>query len=197
MYMLPLQIGLRMCVGDQFVRDTITKIKTAEQEPGGGPFPAGGMGVFKDQQRKEGDTQPYREEGIRDEQDMKGDAVVVERLEPARAIGIERIDKNMYEKLEAEKRGPVSRGHRAPGKKPSRAPDQQGRDHHYEKKGMRDPPMRPYIAGRGKPERRSEIDIRQVLSYCADQQGLFPQTAAGLQFADGGAKDDMRKGVHS
>jgi hypothetical protein len=58
---------------------------------------------------------------------MEGDTVMAKRFEPACAIGVEGVDKEMGEELYAEKHPPVPLRHRRPGPDACGQPRQQGR----------------------------------------------------------------------
>src|SRR6202042_118578 len=94
-----------------FISYAIAEVGAAEEEAGPGPFSTHRMPDAEEQQSNKGDARPDRKKGVRHEKDMPGDAVVAKRLEPTGTIGIEGVDKDVDEKLQAKEGPPVPAGH--------------------------------------------------------------------------------------
>src|SRR5258708_40341405 len=109
--LLPHQFFFYPGIDPEFICYTITEIETTEDQSEGSPELSAPVAAFQDQQGQERDPRPHRIKRIRHEQHVKRNPVMTEGFEPARAIRIESIEKDMHQKLQSEKKQPSSQTH--------------------------------------------------------------------------------------
>src|SRR5258708_30182805 len=112
-------------------------IGTDVQQPEAALELSGPVPGLKEWQATERYPGPHRKKKIRHEQHVKRNPVMTEGFEPARAIRIESIEKDMHQKLQSEKNKPSSQTHH------SDSHPRSSRTHH--------PPVSPFCLQRLQP----------------------------------------------